>query len=58
VAFARNLTQNPLLIALLVLAYEVVLFLGRFAGKIWQQLEEPLTKYIARWLTIRVQEKL
>jgi len=56
VAFTRTVTQNPLLIALIVFGYWVLLFLGHLARKIWQQLEEPFIEHIARWITIRAQE--
>jgi NACHT domain/Sulfatase-modifying factor enzyme 1 len=54
VAFVRSM--NPVVIALLILTYELLLFIGRFAGKIWQPLEESLAKYIAHWVTVRTQE--
>ncbi len=56
VAFVRTLTQNPFLIALLVFVYEAILFIFRFAGKIWGQLEDPLVKHIAQLVTIHAQE--
>lgn len=56
VTFARTLTQNPLLVIFLILGYEILLFVLRFTGKIWQQLEAPLAERIAQWLTLRTQE--
>src|SRR5947209_6033573 len=57
VAFARMLTQNPVLIALLVIGYEALLFLLRFTGKIWLQFEDLLVKHIAQWGITHIQEK-
>src|SRR5216683_2996452 len=56
VAVTRTVTQNPVLIALLVGGYEVLLFVLRFTGKIWQHLEGPLVEHIAQWLILRTQE--
>lgn len=56
IGFTQSLTQNPLLITGMVVVYEVLLFLMRFANDIWQLLKKPLIDHIARWITLRVQE--
>jgi energy-coupling factor transporter ATP-binding protein EcfA2 len=55
VALARMVTQNPVLIALLVLVYEILVFVVGFVGKIWQKLEGPLVDHLATWITLRAQ---
>ncbi len=58
VAFAHSITQNPALIVLLVLIYEVIVFIVGFIGKVWQKLESPLVDHIAESVKLRMQETL
>src|SRR5437667_5137267 len=56
IALARTITQNPVVIALLVVLYEVLVFVVNFAGKIWGGLEKPLVDYIVEGIKMRTQE--
>ncbi len=56
VAFTWTLRQNPLLIALFVVGYEVLIGILGFTGKIWQKLEDPLAERLAQWLTLHIGE--
>jgi len=42
VALVRTITPNPLVIALFVVGYEILLFIARFTGKVWQPIEDIL----------------
>src|SRR5947209_16583505 len=53
--FAHTLTQNPVLIALLIALYETGLVLAGLFGKVWQKLEDPWLEQIASWIRTRVQ---
>jgi energy-coupling factor transporter ATP-binding protein EcfA2 len=56
IALARTITQNTVVIALLVVLYEVLLFVVNFVGKIWGGLEKPLVDYIVEGIKSRTQE--
>jgi hypothetical protein len=46
--------QNPGLTIVLVLLYEIIIFIISIIGKIWQKLESPWINQIANWLDTRV----
>src|SRR5437763_172031 len=55
IPFSHIISQNPILIALLVLAYEVIVFLVGFVSKVWQKLGSTLlVDYLMRQAGIRV----
>ncbi|HZU03131.1 MAG TPA: NACHT domain-containing protein, partial [Ktedonobacteraceae bacterium] len=53
--FAHALTQNPVLITLLIVFYETGLTLAALFGKVWQKLVDPWLEQIASWIRTRVQ---
>ena len=53
--FAHSITQNPWVIALILLAYEAVVFIGGFIGKVWLKLESPLVDHLAERIKLRTQ---
>jgi energy-coupling factor transporter ATP-binding protein EcfA2 len=55
-AFARTVTQNPLLTAFLIVIYEVFVLIIRFAGKVWEHLETSLADYMSRRIALFVQD--
>ncbi len=54
--FHNYLFGNPLLVVIIVVFYEVIVFVLGFMGKVWLKLEDPLVSYISEKLTIRVQD--
>jgi energy-coupling factor transporter ATP-binding protein EcfA2 len=56
VTFTRMAAQNTFLTVLIILGYEVVIFVFRFTEKIWQKVEEPLVERIGQWFNLRLQE--
>src|SRR5260370_20541929 len=54
ISFAHAVTQNPGLTIVLVLLYEIIIFIISIISKIWQKLESPWINQIANWLDIRV----
>src|SRR5947209_2156261 len=55
VALVRTLTPNPLVITLFVVGYEILLFIARFTGRVWQPIEDLLAKHTTQWITTRAQ---
>src|SRR5437588_142612 len=55
VALVRTITLNPIAIALFVGGYEILLFIARFTGRVWQPIEDMLAKYTTQWITTRAQ---
>src|SRR5712691_483841 len=53
-AFTHAITQNPWLTAILVVLYEVIVFIVSIVGKVWQRLESPWIDQIAQWLDLRI----
>jgi energy-coupling factor transporter ATP-binding protein EcfA2 len=56
ITFARTITQSPLVVAIIIAGYEVLIFLLRFTGRVWQKLEDSLVDYISGWIKLHVQE--
>src|SRR5258708_39921489 len=56
--FTHAVTQNPWLTAMLIVAYEVLVFLVTRVAKIWQKLEEPWIEQVAEWIKHRVKDKV
>ncbi len=54
--FTHAVTQNPWLTAILIVIYELLVFLVTFFGKVWQRLEDPSAQGIADWIKSRVGE--
>ena len=54
ISFAHAVTQNPGLTIVLVLLYELIIFIISIISKIWQKLESPWINQIANWLDMRV----
>ncbi len=54
ISFAHAVTQNPGLTIILVLLYEIIIFMISIISKIWQKLESPWINQIANWLDTRV----
>src|SRR5947208_5477821 len=56
--FAHSITQNPLVIALILIVYEAAVFIWGFVTKVWLKLEGPLVDHVSEWIKLRTQRTL
>src|SRR5947208_12827233 len=56
--FAHTITQNPLVITLILVVYEAAVFIWGFVAKVWLKLEGPLVDHVSEWIKLLTQRTL